>query len=503
MPLRKIAQYFRHNNAATKNINQPKHLFKKGARLFKSKKRVSLRRYWTSRYLLTLCIGLAVVAIVSALWIRYTTLENRLSMMSFMAENMVDRIVASDKQGYGQGPPDLFNKREMKTQLEISPYTYIVDSEGKIVSSDRPTGPMEQRLHPSIMESDETVLELTMADQKFYVVKSPIELDDSVIGWVVMVDSKDNLTHVDQEYTQLAIMIVSLALLGWGAINVLSTRLSKPIRDVAQAAKLVAEGNYQVDLSNDQAREKEVYDLIQSFKEMTLKLERLESLRTELLAGVTHELKTPVTSISGLLQAMKDGVVTGEDAKKFLNISLNETEKMKTMVEDLLAFNQFATNAVQVDKKLHDINDVVEAAAYGWQITQKEGDIDVVLSLLPNSVEINIDPIRFQQITTNLLNNAKQAMENKGEIHVTLTDVEDHIFIDVSDTGSGIPEAEQPFIFERFFRGEKKKYKIRGLGLGLSLSKMIAQTLGGDLVLLDSSPAGTTFRIILPIEKNI
>ena len=327
MPLRKIAQYFRHNNAATKNINQPKHLFKKGARLFKSKKRVSLRRYWTSRYLLTLCIGLAVVAIVSALWIRYTTLENRLSMMSFMAENMVDRIVASDKQGYGQGPPDLFNKREMKTQLEISPYTYIVDSEGKIVSSDRPTGPMEQRLHPSIMESDETVLELTMADQKFYVVKSPIELDDSVIGWVVMVESKDNLTHVDQEYTQLAIMIVSLALLGWGAINVLSTRLSKPIRDVAQAAKLVAEGNYQVDLSNDQAREKEVYDLIQSFKEMTLKLERLESLRTELLAGVTHELKTPVTSISGLLQAMKDGVVTGEDAKKFLNISLNETEK--------------------------------------------------------------------------------------------------------------------------------------------------------------------------------
>src|SRR5699024_11404234 len=91
-------------------------------------------------------------------------------------------------------------------------------------------------------------------------------------------------------------------------INFLKKQLKKPIKDVAEAAELIKEGNYEVQISEN-VREKEVYELIRSFKEMAIKLEKLENLRTELLAGVTHELKTPVTSISGLLQAIKDGVV--------------------------------------------------------------------------------------------------------------------------------------------------------------------------------------------------
>src|SRR5699024_3824015 len=131
-----------------------------------------------------------------------------------------------------------------------------------------------------------------------------IEMDEEIIGWVVMVDSRQNLSRVNQEYTLLAIMIVSLALLGWGAIYILTSRLSKPIKDMAKAAKHIANGNYQIELAN-KGNEKEVYELAQSFTEMSKKLERLEALRTELLAGVTHELKTPITSISGLLQAIK------------------------------------------------------------------------------------------------------------------------------------------------------------------------------------------------------
>lgn len=466
----------------------------KYTRIFKSDKRVSLIRYWTSRYLFTLCIGLIVIAIISAFWIRHNTLETRLNLMSVLAENTVDRIVTMDEQV--QPPPDFFHEREMKTELEIDPFTYIVDTNGNVVSSNRPKGPIEQQLDPSILNNEDIIQRLAIVDQEFYVVKSAIEINNSIIGWVIMVDSKDKLTHIDQEYTQLAIMIISLALFGWAAIYVLSNRLAKPIKDVAEAAKLVAEGNYQIDIPNEN-KEKEVYELIHSFKEMTRKLERLESIRTELLAGVTHELKTPVTSISGLLQALKDDVVTGDEAKEFLNISLNETEKMKTMVEDLLAFNQFATNIVPVNKEVHDINEVVEDAVFSWQVAQKEEKMEIKLYKLFNPAKVKVDPIRFQQIMTNLLNNAKHAMGNKGEVLVALKENETQFIIDVSDTGSGIPKAEQPFIFERFFRGEKKKYKIRGLGLGLALSKMIIHSLGGDLVLLKSSTEGTTFRITL------
>ncbi|QCR34382.1 two-component sensor histidine kinase [Lysinibacillus sp. SGAir0095] len=462
--------------------------------MFNNNNRVSLIRYWTSRYLFTLCIGLIIIAVISALWIRHNTIENRLNLMSLLAENLAERIVAMNETEQDQ--PLFFYEREIKTELEINPSTYIVNTSGNIVSSNRPIGPIEQQLNSSILKSDDTIQSLDIYDNEFYVVKSPIEINDSVIGWVAMVESKEKLAHVDQEYNQLAILIISLALLGWAAIYVLSKRLSKPIKDVAEAAKLVAEGNYQIHIPNE-SKEKEVYELIHSFKEMTKKLERLESLRTELLAGVTHELKTPVTSISGLLQALKDGVVTGDEAKEFINISLKETEKMKTMVGDLLTFNQFAANAVLVNNETHAINDIVEDAVSSWQVVQKEEEINIKVDKLLNTVRVLVDPIRFQQVMTNLLNNAKQSMVNNGDINVTLKENGERIMIDVSDSGCGIPEVEQPFIFERFFRGEKKKYNIRGLGLGLALSKMMIQSIGGDLVLLKSSAEGTTFRIIL------
>src|SRR5690625_4132328 len=120
---------------------------------------------------------------------------------------------------------------------------------------------------------------------------------------------------------------------------------------MAQAAEQIKEGNYQITLKEEDVQELEVYELIHAFKEMSQRLEQLETLRTELLAGVTHELKTPVTSISGLIQAVNDDVVEGEEAKEFIEISLKETTKMKKMVEDLLAFNSFAANAVPLSMK--------------------------------------------------------------------------------------------------------------------------------------------------------
>ncbi len=418
-----------------------------------------------------------------------------------MAESMADRIVSAEDEGPEPGRNDFFREKEGEKHFEIDPFTYIIDTSGAILSSNRPGGPMAGEIHSSVLENDDTIQQFTLSDTRFYVVKYPIEIDGSTLGWVVMFESKQNLSRVNQEYTQLAIMIIGLAILGWAAIYFLSKRLSKPIQEVAKAAKQVEEGNYQIDLPNE-SKEKEVHELIHSFKEMAYKLEKLEALRTELLAGVTHELKTPVTSISGLLQAMKDEVVTGEEAKEFLTISLNEADKMKKMVEDLLAFNQFAANAFDVNMEVHDINDVVETAVYSWNILHE--DMKINLTKLKSPTKVNVDPIRLQQIMTNLLNNAKQAMENHQEpvINIRLQEDSSQINIDVEDCGRGIPKDEQPFIFERFYRGEEKKYKMRGLGLGLPLSKMIAQVQGGDLTLLSSSQKGTTFRIYLPKNNS-
>ncbi|MED4164641.1 HAMP domain-containing sensor histidine kinase, partial [Halalkalibacterium halodurans] len=404
-------------------------------------------------------------------------------------------------------PPDLEVRRILVDRgrflnMESNPYIYIVNTEGVVLYNNRPPNSHKQQLHPSILESEDEIQKVSMNENlgDYYVVKKPIELDSTLLGWVVFIESKENLSRVNQEYRQLLIMITGLALLGWGAIYFLSRRLSKPITEVAKAARQVQEGNYDISLSHDVVEE-EVFELIYSFKEMSQKLKQLEALRTELLAGVTHELKTPITSISGLLQAVNEGIVDGDEAREFLQISLEETEKMKKMVEDLLAFNTFAANAIPVTNELHSINELVKDFVYRWEIVQADKDITLSVSLIDISINVLVDPTRFQQVMTNLLNNAKHAIDGVGKIEIMIKTKQEYVAIEISDTGIGIPESEQAFIFERFYRGENKKYKVGGLGLGLPFSKMIAQVLGGDLELKQSSPNGTTFSITLPIAK--
>ena len=464
--------------------------------MFTKNKRVSLLNYWTSRYLLTLFIGLAIISLISAVWIRHTALENRLEMMEFLADETVYRL--TDVNEPGNGIPGFIGKRERFSMKDIDPILYVVDTQGNILTSNRPMPPGSSKNIESLLDGTEGTTEIMIDDSDAsvqYVVKKKIEKDDDIIGWVLVLESKKNLTRVDQEYGQLALLIGTLAILGWVAIYFLSKRLARPIKQVAIAAKQVQESNYEIDLPEN-IKEEEVYELVSSFRDMATKLQLLEKTRTELLAGVTHELKTPVTSISGLLQAVQDGVVTGDDAKEFIQMALVETAKMKTMVGDLLAFNSFAVDAIPVNLVITDVNSLVRDAVTHWEVMQDEDAVNVQVNLLEESVKVQADIVRMQQILTNLLTNAKQAMQ-EGTIIVTLAQTTNNVVVMVQDTGCGIPEAEQTFIFERFYRGENKKYTVRGLGLGLSLSKMMAQSIGGDLRLVESNSTGTSFEIKL------
>ena len=463
-------------------------------------------RYWTTRYLATLFIGLLVVGVISAFWIRHSTLEHRLNLMEFMAEELVDRIAGDEDE-------DTFHNEEFHGLLEernrfdaegLKPDIYIYDVMGNLLS-DNISSRSERKLivSQSVLESTQEVqkIEFEGNGPNVYMVKEPIEIEGLIFGWVVVIEKEENLTRVNEEYRLLGIMLVSLALLGWIAIYFLSKKLAKPIAEVAFAAKRVQEGDYDIRLPED-VQEREVYDLVESFKEMTSKLERLEELRAELLAGVTHELKTPVTSISGLLQAIKDDVVTGDDAKEFLAISLKEVSRMQKMVADLLEFNSFAAHTVPVSLENYHINELVKEISYQWKIVQDENDIELNVSTLKEDARVSVDASRLQQILVNLLNNARQAIEGDGKICIRLErDQQGNVVIDVEDNGGGIPLEDQPFIFERFFRGENKKYKVRGLGLGLAFSRMLAKALNGELLLKASSSKGTTFSLVLPIIK--
>nr|WP_251030321.1 HAMP domain-containing sensor histidine kinase [Bacillus sp. ISL-35] len=432
-------------------------------------------------------------------WIRQTTLENRLNLMEYLAVETADRYGQSTSNNdYGRLDRRLQDRARI-LQMENQPQLFITDLEGNILNS----GPMKGGGGPhhasgevpaSVFENEDTINKLKLNGQQIYTVKTPIIMNEVQTGWVVVMQSGDELADVNQEYRLLIVLLLGLGLLGWIVIYLLTKKILKPIQDVAQAAAQVREGNYEIKLDSN-PKELEIHQLVTSFKEMTKRLTQLEQMRAELLAGVTHDLKTPVTSISGLVQAVRDGIVTGEERQEFLEITLKEIQRLQSMISDLLDFNSLAAGAVTIRPENCNLNKLVEDIGRQWQLTQnKPVDLNVITP--ESTVHRMTDPLRLQQILINLLNNSYHAMGDSGSISIILSEER----IDVKDTGIGIPEEEQTLVFERFFRGEKKKLKVRGLGLGLPFSKMLARSLGADLILKESNSSGTTFSLRWPKE---
>lgn len=303
-------------------------------------------------------------------------------------------------------------------------------------------------------------------------------------------------------YRRVALMVYIIA--NWWIIYFLTLRMSRPITAAATAAKKIVAGEFDVSLPVDHP-EREIVDLTASFREMAARLEHLESLRNQLVAGVTHELRTPITSISGLVQAVKDGVVSGKEAEEFLEAGLHEIDRMFHLIDDLLQYGKTAGGTVSVRAEVIDPLTTIEQIVERWRlISDPENRLEFVWHVAEEArrCEVLVDPMRLEQILVNLLNNAKEAMNGRGRMTLSLAREDNSLLVHVQDTGRGVPPHERADLFVPFFRGEKRREHNRGLGLGLPFSRLIARSCGGDLLLTESSEEGSIFTLKVPTGKR-
>ncbi len=435
-------------------------------------------------------------------WMENTALEYRLSLLNYLADETADRAIKENGQiVIGPILAQIVEEREKILHLDQQPIIYIVERDGTIIY----TMPQlyidadNRKLPAIIMNYSQKIQKVKVEDNsKLYFVKSPITFENKTKGWVIIAQEEGALKEVNQDHGWLAVMMGLVLVLGCGVIYALSRKISRPIQNVANAATQVRKGNYDIYLKEEESREEEIYELVESFKAMTSRLKQSDKLRAEFLAGVTHDLKTPVTSISGLIQAVKDDVVTGEESKEFLDISLKETQRLQRMIEDLLEYNSVSAGAFKIQLEQENMNQFIQEISHRWKVTQEDKKFILQVDVPDQVLTGQIDTLRMQQIIINLLNNAKQAIEEEGRIKVRLYKADSfRIGIDIIDDGRGIPKHEQDFIFEPFYRGENKKLKVRGLGLGLPYSKMLAKAQNGNLFLKESSEEGTIFTLYI------
>ena len=265
-----------------------------------------------------------------------------------------------------------------------------------------------------------------------------------------------------------------------------------PLKQISEAAKQYASGN--LDYEIPVYTHDEMWYLSASLNYMAVQLKDMDDYQKKIVANVSHDFRSPLTSIKGYLTAMADGTIPPEMYQKYLNIILFETERLTDLTKDLLTLNEFDTKELLLDKTRFDIQDVIKSTAASFEGVCTPKHISIQLLLLPGSVAVNADMRKIQQVLYNLIDNAVKFSGNESTITVEVAEKNEKVFVSVKDRGMGIPKKELNKIWERFYKSDLSRGKDKkGTGLGLSIVKEIIQAHDEHINVVSTEGVGTEF----------
>lgn len=228
-------------------------------------------------------------------------------------------------------------------------------------------------------------------------------------------------------------------------------------------------------------------------------IRKLETVRSDFIANVSHELKTPLTSIKGFIETLLEGALDDkENSRSFLAIIQEHAERLNTLVNDLLSLSHLESKEITLEKKEINLRQLAEGVILGFKSHLRKKGVEI-RDELPTSLLVNADKNRIEQVFTNLIDNAIKFNKEKGLVKIYSQDADGRIKIVVEDSGSGIPEKDLSRIFERFYRVDKARSReLGGTGLGLSIVKHIIELHDGRVGVESAEGVGSKFWMILP-----
>jgi two-component system, OmpR family, phosphate regulon sensor histidine kinase PhoR len=227
-------------------------------------------------------------------------------------------------------------------------------------------------------------------------------------------------------------------------------------------------------------------------------IRKLERMRSDFVANISHELKTPLTSIKGFVETLLEGALEDkENSREFLRIIHEHTERLNSLINDLLDLSYIESKEVRLTRGSFDLRGLVESIVTGFSARARKRGITVTISGGPQTV--SADKGMVEQVLTNLIDNALKFNRDNGSIVVSIENQGRMVKVTVKDNGIGIPAKDLPRIFERFYRVDKARSReMGGTGLGLSIVKHIVELHSGTVGVESTEGSGTTFWFIIP-----
>ena len=349
-----------------------------------------------------------------------------------------------------------------------------------------------------LVNKNNTITTLDFYKTPHYVAVSKLESDR---GYVIATDSTEDAKNLMQSITQIYIVsaIVPLVLM-FIAISLMTYRLTKPLRLMSDAAKAMARGDFtrRIPVTSDD----EIGQLAVSFNQMTNSLARLEEVRKSFIANVSHELKTPMTTIGGFIDGMIDGTIPPERQDYYLQIVHDEVKRLSRMVESMLSVSRLESKEAELNCTQFDFKEQVlrVVIAQEQRIEQKNIEISGLDSL--SYVTVNADKDLIYRVIYNLVDNAIKFTDDGGKINFDVKCDSANVRFKIENTGKGIPKNELPYVFERFYKADKSRSANKeSTGLGLYIAKTIIKKHGGVIFVSSIENRFTTFEFTLPITR--
>ncbi len=336
-----------------------------------------------------------------------------------------------------------------------------------------------------------------------YVVGTPLAFlensgESKVIGAAFIASSAESFTQFKKDMLRIFLFAAVFAtIISFAAASIMSYRMVLPLREMSAAAANFGKGDFTRRVRI--IRDDEVGELAVAFNNMASSLAAGESVRRSFIANISHELKTPMTTIAGFIDGILDGTIPPEKQNQYLSIVSSEIKRLSRLVRSMLDLSRIDSGEMKIHRVRFDIRETIFNTVISFEQLIEDKQIHILGLDEIESVFVEGDPDLLHQVLYNLTENAVKFVDEGGKITFSLTQDDRRVTVKVNNTGPGIAPDELPMIFDRFYKTDKSRSRDKnGMGLGLYLVKTIVQIHGGDIAVKSVQNEYTEFEFWLP-----
>ncbi|SMC28337.1 Signal transduction histidine kinase [Clostridium acidisoli DSM 12555] len=454
-------------------------------------------------YTIIIAIFFVIISLVLSIWFQTYYFDNLKSQFSKKAEGIA-KLALQYENGdmtidlldqYLKGYGDYFNANVML--LDNNGYIYDVSN----VENNKVIGKQINGEDISTLRNNQVVT-TTGNYHGFFSTSShtfivPIVANNTFAGAIMM---STPLSEIKEPLFKVYIIIWLIAvfaiIIAYFVIYYLSQKiLIKPLANINEVARKITKGDIgiRVEVKSDD----EIGELSKSFNDMADSIAKVENNRREFISNVSHEIRSPITSIKGFIGAIIDGVIPAEKENYYLTLAFEETQRLTRLVNDLLDLSTIESGRVTLNLIKFDINEIIRRTVIKFETKIKEKNLLVDVCFNKESLYVLADIDRMTQVVTNLVDNAIKYVNDGGKVKINTKVRGDKAFISIFNESNSLSEEDLKHIWDRFYKSDKSRTTKTSTGLGLPIVRSILTQHGEDIYVKNIKDSGVEFTFTL------